>query len=46
MLEEKLKREEENKMKAAAATASNEEAKMTANAPTYDALEEELSWGE
>ena len=38
--EEKLKIQEEKMMKAAAATESKEEAKMTENAPNADASEE------
>ena len=45
--EEKLKRKEykNKKKKAAADTASKEETKRTANAPTADALEEEVRGG-
>ena len=42
MLQGKLKRKEKNKEKVAAATLSKEEAKMTENAPTDYALEEEV----
>ena len=43
--EEKLKIEKEKNMKAAADTASKEKSKMTANAPTTDASEEEVMRG-
>ena len=43
--EEKLKRKQDKKKKAAADTASKEETKRTANAPTADALEEEVRGG-
>ena len=43
--EEILKREDEKKMKSVAATASKKEAKMTVNAPTSDAQEEEVRGG-
>ena len=44
--EEKLKiKEEKKKKKAAADTSSKEENKWTANAPTDDALEEEVRGG-
>ena len=40
--EERLKIDEDNNMKVAAATPSKEEAKMTENAPTDYASEEEV----
>ena len=42
---EKLKGKEEEKKKAAATTVSKEEAKRRANAPTAEALEEEVRGG-